>query len=390
MKPLKKGKGERWSLMNLAKERNLETRSQNKEDRRPHYIVACATLSLIVTIMIFVLGIITIMMIDDIEEQTAARVEQLQEQQFNEVWGLIVSTHHSAALQSNLVRDRIIRAIERTYGTPELLEKLQYELSNPSGDSQITQIFMTAIDGMYMFHNTDFNGMSVIVTYNPNDSDASPQGYLAATHNNNFLQNIIPQRDRDEIWLLSEITENTHNPRLTEQQLNHTMSHTPIVDVIPFSQIDYPASAHTILTMDRHAVYEAFLAEGMATFYGLVVSGSASILERTDIFGVPSISPAGNMNNNHVIVVSQHFRVADMLNMHHAGQIARYNLLIETAIEDGVLAMGYQQVVFIILVSFWLVFMIVISVVQNGMANKIELSYLRELQRIQRIQYSRE
>lgn len=91
------------------------------------------------------------------------------------------------------------------------------------------------------------------------------------------------------------------------------------------------------------------------------------------------------MNNNHVIIVSQHVRVADMLNMHHAGQIARYHVLIETAIEDGLLAMGYRQVVFIFLVSFWFIFMVVITVVQNGMANKIELNYLKALQEMQRV-----
>lgn len=377
-------KNKRFNLASLARERKSEDTGVEKKDPRPNYLVACATLTLIVTILIFILGVITVLMIDEIEDQTAVRVEQLREQQFNEIWGLMVSAQHSAHLQSSVVRDRILRAIERIYDTPDQMENLRYNLSNPNEESQITQIFMTAIDGMYMFHNTDFNGMSVIVTYNLLESDISPRGYLAATHNNNFMRAATFQRDHGHIWLLSDITSNAHNPVLVKQQLNHIMSNTSAVDVIAFFQIDYPASSHVIQTMDRYAVHEAFLKEGMAAFYGLVVSGSASIFDRTDVFGVPTISPAGNMNNNHVIIVNQHFRVADMLNMHHAGQIARYNLLIESTIHDGVLAMGYQQVVFIFLVSFWIIFMIIITVAQNGMANKIELNYLKELQRMQR------
>lgn len=256
----------RFNPLSLARESKSAMIDVSKKDPRPHYMVACATLSLIVSILLFVLGVITVAMIDDIEEQTAMSVRQLQEQQFNEIWGLMVATHHAAYLQSQVVRDRILRAIERNYHTPEHMESLHNELSYPREDSPITQIFMTAIEGMYMFHNTDFNGMSVIVTYNPFASDVSPRGYLAATHNNNFIQAFMTPSDRGDIWLLRDIAQHAHNPALTEQQLSHIMSNTGTVDVIPFTQINYPASQHEIQTMDRYAVHEAFLAEGMAVF----------------------------------------------------------------------------------------------------------------------------
>jgi len=365
----------------LAQDKETPKQPSTKivEDNKPRYVVACATLSLVITIMIFVLGIVTIAMIDDIEEQTALRVEQLQDQQFDEIWGLITAAQHSAYLHSGTVRDRIVRAIERTYYTPELIEQLYYELSYPATDSQIMQIFFNSVEGMYMYRDTNFNGMTVSVTYDAAGTLTPPRGYLAATHNNNFVGTLESQVGEDNVLLLNDVVNESHNVRVARQHIDHLLAGPSAARTIPFIQIGYPGSNVMLESMDRHAVYNAFLEEGVSVFNGLVVSGSAYIFDREDIFGVPNIAPAGQPRNNHVIVVTQHFRVADMLQQHHAAQIARYNLMIENAIEDGVVAMSYRQVVFIFLIAFWLVFVIVIAVVQNGMANKIELSYLRSL-----------
>ena len=353
--------------------------SAQNRDNKPRYVVACATLSLVITIMIFVLGVVTVAMIDDIEEQTALRVEQLRDQQFNEIWGLITSAQHSAYLHSGTVRDRIVRAIERTYYTPELMEQLSHELSNPTADSQITQIFMNAIEGMYMYYNTNFNGMSVSVAYDIAGRSSSPRGYLAATYNNNFASTPDEQVGENNARLLNDIVGESYNIRVSRQYINHILAGPSAIGIIPFIQISYPGAAVMLESMDRYAVYNAFLEDGMSAFYGLVVSGSAYVFDREDVFGVPNIAPAGQPRNNHVIVITQHFRVADMLRQHHSAQIARYNLMIENAIADGVVAMSYRQVVFIFLIAFWLVFVIVIAIVQNSMAQKIELNYLRAM-----------
>ena len=76
-----------------------ETDRRRDSDRRPRFIVACATLSLVVTIMMFVLGIFTIAMINEIEYHTAYRVNQLYEQQFHEIWELVTTYQHSVYLQ---------------------------------------------------------------------------------------------------------------------------------------------------------------------------------------------------------------------------------------------------------------------------------------------------
>ena len=364
----------------LAKEKEnyiKEDESLSTKDNRRHYVVACATLSLIVTIMLFVLGIITIAMIDDIEEQTVFRIEQIRDQKFNEIWGLVTSAQHSAYLHSSTVRDRIERAIERIFYTPELKEQLNYELSNPTTDSQITQIFINSIDGMYMYFNTNFNGMSVVVTYDITSSLATPRGYLAATHNNNFVETLDVHLGEDGVRLLSDIANESYNIPIAKQHIHHIIAGPGATGVIPFIQISYPDTSVMLNSMDRYAVYEAFLKDGIAIFYSLVVSGSSYIFDREDIFGVSNIAPAGQPINNHVIIVTQHFRVVDMLQQHHSAQIARYNLMIENAIQDGVIAVGYRQIVFISLIVFWLIFIIVIAIVQNSMADKIELNYLR-------------
>ena len=76
----------------------VESDRRKGSNRKPRYIVACATLSLIATIMMFVLGIITIAMINEIEEHTAYRINQLHEQQFYEIWELVTTYQHSAYL----------------------------------------------------------------------------------------------------------------------------------------------------------------------------------------------------------------------------------------------------------------------------------------------------
>lgn len=348
-----------------------------KTDSKSQYIVACATLSLIVTIMIFVLGLVIVSLIEDIQVTTQQRVEQLKDQKFNEVWGLIISAQHSAYLHSNVVRDRIVRAIERIYYTPELLEKLQYELSNPSSDNQIVQVLKNAINGMYMYYNTNFNGMSVIVTYDILENGALPTGYLIATHNNNFTDNISLNITNNSIVLLSDLIDYSYNSYISKQHMKHIAAGTSAVGQIPFIQTDYPNSNIMLRNMDLYSVYEAFLRYGMSVFYSLVVSGSSYIFDREDIFGVPNISTIGQAINNHGVIITQHFRVADMINRHHAAQIARYDIMIENAIQDGSIAMNYRQVVFIFMIAFWMIFILVITIVQNSIANKIELLYLR-------------
>lgn len=349
------------------------------QDRKPRYIIACATLSLIVTIMIFALGLALVVMIDNIEEQTEQRVVQLREQQFNEVWGLVTAAQHSAYLHSSVVRDRIARAIERTYHTPELMDQLKAELSNPTDDSQITQIFMNAIENMYLYDNTDFNGMSVIVTYDLLGLSEGVRGHLVATHNNNFTAISGNQVGRTGVRFLQDLVAESYNVPIAKQHANHILGGPSGTNTIPFIQVSYPGTSVSLSSMDMYAVYEAFLQDGMAAFYGLVVSGSSYLFDREDVFGVSSFSVAGYPSNNHIIVITQHFRVEDMLNRHHAAQIARYSLLVENAMADAVAAIAYRQVVFIVLISFWLVFMVVITTVQNSMANKIELNYLRNL-----------
>jgi hypothetical protein len=328
--------------------------------------------------MTFILGWVTLSGINNTQEHMQVHTQKVIDQRFDDIWGLMTEAHQAAKFHSAHVKDRILDRIEIEYPDPEAMAALELELKSPNSSNHITNIFVRAIADKWMYYDTNFNGMSISVNYDVGGDPTYPRGYLAATVNNNYTGD--GYSGTMGLVNFTDILSNSYNQPLAETHHRHKVTGY-LSPLIPFYQIQTTDDAAIVTEMTREALYQAYLIDGTAVFDGIVVTASSYIFDREDIFGVPDVSPTGTLLNNAKIIITQHFRVSDMLSRNHSVQIANYTQQLEMVKQDAFNAINYQQAVFIVLIIFWLVFVVVISVIQNNLAQRVEIDYLKAVAR---------
>jgi len=354
---------------------NPDTILNNKQrDRRHQYIMACATLILVITVQVFVLSMVTLNSIEDAQQNTARAINRINDNRFNNIWGFITQAHLAAQIQSSAVRDNLLDIILDKYDSPDKMEYLKDELENPKDTTDIARIFAAAISDKYMYYDTNYNGMYIIVTYSIDNQQTAPMGYIAATKNS--AAGGMDNRQYDALRLASAIKSYANSNLALEYMLNIIYGYAD--NSIPFLQADDRGALPVMIKgMTKQELYNAYLEAGTDIFDNLVVSAAAYIYNRSDIFGVPDMTSTGNIINNHKIVIVQRFRVSDMLNKYHSAYMREYDLQIQNLLTEVNNSIRYKQLILCVLIVFWVICVIVTVAVQNSLARKLELDYLK-------------
>ena len=360
----------------LSKDQSkLPVRLNNKRrDRRPQYIMACATLIMVITIQVFILGMITLSGIEDVQKNTTRAVNRVNEDRFNDVWGFITEAHLAAKIQSETVKDGLLDTILRVYDTPEKMDRLKSELENPLDTTNIAKIFAAAISDKYMYYDTNYNGLHIIVTYSIDNRQTAPMGYIAATKNT--VHGRMESKEYDALKIAAVIKSYTNSSLASEYMLNVLYGYAD--NAIPFLQVDDRGVPPVYINgMTKQDLYNAYLKSGTSIYDNLVIAAASYIYDRGDIFDIPDMASTGNINNNHKIIVIQRFRASDMLNKNHSAHMHEYDLMIQSMIDEANNSINYKELVLGALMVFWLICVIVIVAVQNSLAHKLELDCLK-------------
>ena len=255
------------------------------------------TMAGIVAILVFI-SIFHFLFYNNISSMMTGQINMMKESNDEFLWGdindIIDLTTTEARIRARNCAENIIKDIHEEYSDVNVL-KQEFDTGNYHSDKFIG-IISKNISGRYMYdiHNTR-NSMFVVSRYNiiyDENVDGFKSVYrdfdteVKMHYNSNLAYSslcALAAKHEDSILY--------YEPTYPDRVENHTVA-------------PYPS---------KEILRDIFIKEGIEGLKGYEILVPAYITEDGDVFGTPDISPTGEVEENHKLIVVQRFSIYDIL-----------------------------------------------------------------------------
>lgn len=308
-----------------------------------------ATVGLLVIVFTAIFSYYNYTDVVTVRENYEEYIQTLKEAHWDFVKHNIDLSYEKAQKQSDRVANSIRLELLSNYHN---LDELKHDMDNNTEGSLYSKIINNNIKGKYLDFNTDYNDMFV----------ATRKGIQAD-------KSIISSSDMGETrkWITEPSV--TFNSALGNDAIDQLFEGN---NKYIFWEVPRDGSKENsgVTRSSLKQMKEVFMREGIEGLKGFIFLVPSYIEPDTDIFGTPTVNDVGQRVDNLQLVVVQEFSIYDQITMNKNMESERLERAILEQKKVGETYIKNKIVSSVILVGFFFVLFISISIIQNLLSEK--------------------
>ena len=328
-------------------------------------IVACATISLMITVQALAYGHILYQDMVAVEQVRDERLDEIDQAQWQYILAIIKSNNEKGALVGQGIKKAIIKDLEAVYPLGSVLRE---DMLSPSVDSPFVKIFSENIDGLYLNVNNDNNDPWIGLQYSYEDKKTcrtmAPYGVIITDKSTNCSVDGEACYRRYEEEALKQA-----NPDLANVALDALLKQESGLIFWQYLKPEYPALLVPAMTIE--ALEESFLMNGLDVFDSVEFLVPVYIGDDHDILGVEDVTDMGTRADTIKVVIVNGWNLSDALSVdtQYSSQIQFFDdqrLQVVKVAEAEVVG---KEIAITLLFLLWFVIFISTVALQNNMSD---------------------
>lgn len=281
----------------------------------------------------------------NLKETYKNQVAQIDNTEWIFVESIMVENYDKAKLFGGEMASNITRNVASTYADKN--EKLIFDISNPSTDSEFSKIVAAEVSGKYLNGIKNDNNDPFVATKNGVVGDFSLNCSYVATQRSWDLE--VPMH-----W----------NQTLANKAIKSIVSQNGTYAFWEFLEPKDPN--HKMITdMELNEIKKIFLLEGYKGIRGYEFLQPIYITDNGDILGNKDVSNIGTSQTTYKVIVVQGFNVVDIIEAKYAKRIMQFESMKEDLRKEYSRNLQDKQVKIIITTILMLISFISIARIQH-------------------------